>query len=51
LYRRYATGFEKQVGKRSHFRFYNGPSVEPKQAGELTVAQLRDPAVGACTRY
>jgi hypothetical protein len=38
-------GFEKQVGKHSHFRFYNGPSVEPKQAGELTVAQLRDPAV------
>ena len=39
-------GFERQVGRRSHFRFYNGPSVEPKQSGELTVAQLRDPAVG-----
>ena len=38
-------GFERQVGRRSHFRFYNGPSVEPKQAGEVTVAQLRDPAV------
>jgi len=34
-------GFEKQVGKKSSFRFYNGPSVEPKQVGELTVAQLR----------
>ena len=38
-------GFERQVGRRSNFRFYNGPSLEPKQGGELTVAQLRDPAV------
>ena len=33
-------GFERQVGRRSHFRFYNGPSVEPKQAGEVTVAEV-----------
>lgn len=38
-------GFEKQVGTRSSIRMYNGPYVEPKQAGEVTIAQLRDPAV------
>ena len=40
-------GFERQVGRKSTFRIYNGPYVEPKQSGEVTVAQLRDPAIKA----
>ncbi|XRB08604.1 beta-galactoside alpha-2,3-sialyltransferase [Pycnococcus provasolii] len=40
-------GFERQVGRKSTFRIYNGPYVEPKQAGEVTIAQLRDPAIKA----
>lgn len=34
--------FEKQVGTKSHLRMYNGPYVEGKQGGEVTIAQLRD---------
>eukprot|EP00898_Chlorokybus_atmophyticus_P005961 jgi/Chlat1/6366/Chrsp44S05755 len=47
-------GFERQasptkrvdsVGRKSTIRLYNGPYVEPKQPGEITIAQMRDPAM------
>ncbi|KAK3249492.1 hypothetical protein CYMTET_41078, partial [Cymbomonas tetramitiformis] len=37
-------GFEKQVGTKATFRMYNGPYASPKQKGEVTLTQLRDPA-------
>ena len=40
-----AKHFEKQVGTKGHLRMYNGPYVEGKMGGEVTIAQLRDSSV------
>ncbi|GAQ84953.1 beta-galactoside alpha-2,3-sialyltransferase [Klebsormidium nitens] len=38
-------GYEKHVGTKSHVRIYNGPYVSQKQPGEITLAEIRDPAL------
>ena len=37
--------FEQNVGTKSTFRMYNGPYVEAKHGGEVTIAQMRDLAI------
>ena len=40
-----AKHFEKQVGTKGHLRMYNGPYVEGKMGGEITISQMRDSSV------
>uniref|UniRef100_A0A061RVY2 beta-galactoside alpha-(2,6)-sialyltransferase n=1 Tax=Tetraselmis sp. GSL018 TaxID=582737 RepID=A0A061RVY2_9CHLO len=37
--------FERNVGTKSTIRLFNGPYTNPKQPGEITIAELRDLAV------